>query len=101
MRSVDCCAQSAAKEAVPTRPSCVYQGPNCMPTTHRGNADGCAALACDACASNMCPTSGNENEYHWCPRHCVLSAKADGESEECESDEDLFAYKPTGRSATR
>ena len=104
MRSVDCCAQSAAHAPLLTPNSCVYEALNCLPTTHRCNAEGCAALVCDTCASNICPPGGNENDYHWCPTHWELRAEAEGENEgeneECHSDESSnpFAFGRTGHS---
>ena len=102
MRSVDCCAQSAANVPLLTPTTCVYEALHCLPTTHRCNAEGCAALVCNTCASNICPPGGNENEYHWCPTHWELRAEAEGENEDCESDEDSdpfrVAFRPTGRS---
>ncbi len=97
MRSVDCCAQCAANAPLLTPRSCVWDALRCMATTHRCNAQGCDALVCDQCASNMCPPGGNENEYHWCPTHWEHRAEAEGENEGCESDEDSnpFAFRPT------
>ena len=39
-------------------------------------------------------------QLEWCPRHWEHRAEAEGEKEECESDEDSdpFAFRPTGRS---
>jgi len=111
MRSVDCQAQ--ARSAVGETPlprseqRCVYEGDGCLATTHTCNAEGCLLLVCDSCASNMCPEGGNENEYHFCPAHCLLPAPEEDEKEdrkECASDSDdepdPFAFVPTGRSKT-
>ncbi len=78
----------------------MYEALLCLPTTHRCNAEGCAAMVCDRCASSLCPPGGNESDYQWCPAHWEHRAEAEGESEECESDEDSdpFAFRPTGRS---
>ena len=104
MRSVDCCAQSAAHTPSLTPKSCVYAAVHCLPTTHRCNAEGCAAVVCDTCASNICPPGGNENDCHWCPTLWELREEAEGENEceneECESDESSnpFAFRKTGHS---
>jgi len=97
MRSVDWYAQSTQGEALRPRTEerCVYGGEGCIPTTHRCNASGCVLLVCDACASNMCPDGGNENEYHWCPSHCLLPALSDSDDET-----DHFAWKSTDRLKT-
>ena len=103
MRSVDCQAQARSAVGETPRPRseqrCVYEGDGCLATTHTCNAEGCLLLVCDSCASNMCPEGGNENEYHFCPAHCLLPPPEEDEKE-CDSEDepDPFAFVPTGRS---
>ena len=98
MRSVDCQAQARSAVGETPRPRseqrCVYEGDGCLPTTHTCNAEGCLLLVCDSCASNMCPVGGNENEYHFCPAHCLLPPPEEGDFDD---ERDPFAFVPTGR----